>query len=638
MDKNLLKNIKSKFLLKNIFDFIKENTYKYKIFTYSKYFQGILDIKIFDYKEQYFNKKGIKLDDYFSFKSQGQGNSNNKNFDKNLLKNNLESFLKANKINSNTLKTYLIEYYKKHSKDFGGDGQSKILLDIYSPFFNALSKSECIKLFIIPIEIETIEKYQLNKDYVEAFNYLNLNKCKNFSVKIYFRNEKDISIIKDFKINFEEIKELDMINVGSDKNINYDNLFKNLFSYKNFGKNLTDLNLKIHDVWGKINTNIFDIINNCQNLKTLELNGFNFQKYIKLNLKGVISLSLRNCSNIILSNCNELRVLVLSNCNILKNETKTKLEHLEKCELLNYKNNQEYNQILDFSSMYNLKYLVCYSCDFINLTNDSTLEIVNLYSSPKLTFEKEKMLLEKICRLKRLTEVTFGIFSINLKEIPDIKIKNTSLKKMHIVLREEFESFDVSGFINNFENLSDLKFDINIGYGSEDCEMNLKIKEDKNCKIDKLCISGCGIKNLNISCGPFSNLIELKLDQIGFLANLEDIFPLFQKNCKIKFDKLNTFCLSQFSEGEYPFEIFENLFNNLDKIPNLKNIEINCCSDEIENEIYEKFVIKLLEKKLDSINLEIRRDDADDTYTLEELQELYPFTLTDKNYSIIKYE
>ena len=83
--------------------------------------------------------------------------------------------------------------------------------------------------------------------------------------------------------------------------------------------------------------------------------------------------------------------------------------------------------------------------------------------------------------------------------------------------------------------------------------------------------------------------IELKLDQIGFLTNLKDIFPLFQKNCKIKFDKLNTFCLSQFSEGEYPFEIFENLFNNLDKIPNLKNFEINCCSDDIDNEIYEKF-------------------------------------------------
>lgn len=637
MDANLLKHIKSKFLLKNIFDFIKENTYNFKIFTYSKYFQGILDIKLIDYKEQYFNKTGIKLNDYFSFKSQSKGNSNNHNFNKNLLKNNLESFLKANKINFSTLKTYLIEYYEKHSKEFGGS-QSKILLDIYSPFFDALSKSKCFELFIIPIEIETIEKYQLNKDYVEAFNNLNLYKCKNFSVKINFRNEKDIDIIKDFKINFEEIKELDMINVGSDKNINYDDLFKNFFSYKNFGKNLTDLNLKIHDVWGKINTNIFDLINDFQNLKTLELNGINFQKNIKLNLNGIISLSLRNCSNIILSNCNELRVLILSNCNILKNEIKAKLENLERCELLNYKKNQEYNQILDFSSMYNLKYLVCYSCDFINLKNDSTLEIANLYSSPKLTLEKEKILLEKICRLKRLTEITFGIFFINWKEIPDIKIKNSSLKKMHVALREEIESFDVSGFINNFENLSDLKFDINIGNADEDCELNLKIKEDKNCKIDKLCISGCGIKNLNISCGPFSNLIELKLEQVGFLINLEDIFPLFQKNCKIKFDKLNTFCLSQFSEGGCPFEIFKNLYNNLDKVPNLKNIEINCSSDEIEKEIYEKFVIKLLEKKLDSINLEIRRDDADDTYTLEELQELYPSTLTNKNYSIIKYE
>lgn len=61
-----LKKIKSKFILKKIFDYINDKNYEYKLFAYSKYFQKIFDIKLFDYKEKYYNKLGIKFDSYFS--------------------------------------------------------------------------------------------------------------------------------------------------------------------------------------------------------------------------------------------------------------------------------------------------------------------------------------------------------------------------------------------------------------------------------------------------------------------------------------------------------------------------------------------------------------------------------------------
>ena len=56
MKKNLLKEIKSKFILIKIIDFIKEDK-KFQLFTFSKYFQEILEIKLFDYQQKYFNKK-----------------------------------------------------------------------------------------------------------------------------------------------------------------------------------------------------------------------------------------------------------------------------------------------------------------------------------------------------------------------------------------------------------------------------------------------------------------------------------------------------------------------------------------------------------------------------------------------------
>ena len=246
MESCSLNKIKSKYICKIIFNLAYDNL-KYKLFNHSKHFQEMLGIKLIDYKEKYWVKKGIKLGNYLTLKTQKNYNPNNIN--KKILYDTLTSFIEKNKINLDSLKEYLIEFYgnQKNLK------KEKLLIDIFSPFFEELSKSECFDLFIIPIEIDLIEKNQLNSDYKTAFENLNKNKFNNICIKINFRNEKDINVLKDININFEKIKDLDMINIGNEKNINYDNIFKQLFLAPNFGKNLKKLNLKIHDVWGKIN-------------------------------------------------------------------------------------------------------------------------------------------------------------------------------------------------------------------------------------------------------------------------------------------------------------------------------------------------------------------------------------------------
>ena len=639
MEKSLLNKIKSQYICKMIFDITYDNL-KYKLFSYSKHFQEMLGIKLIDYKEKYWIKKGIKLEEYLTLKTQKNYNPNRIN--KKLLYDTLTSFIKKNNIDLDSLKEYLIEFYK-NQKNLK---KEKLFLDIFSPFFEELSKSECFDLFIIPLEMDLIDKNQLNSDYIAAFENLNKKELNNICLKINFRNEKDINALKGININFEKIQELDIINVGNEKNINYDNIFKQLILAPNFGKNLKKLYLKIHDVWGKINDiKIFEKINDFSNLLSLELNGFKFQKNFKLNLKNITTLILRNCSGIILSDSDKLENIIISNTDIKKNKSLSKFKNLEKCELINYRNNQNFKEIIDFSKLINLKNLVCLSHDFIFLTENSLVENIDLIGVEEDTSEDiEKKTIEKIFKLKHLKDIKFCInYSIDLGEILEENETNKSLENMHIMFKEIMEGSNISEFIKKFENLSELKIDINIG--EEESIMELNINEDEKCKIDKLSINGFGFEKFEIICGLYSNLIEIELNENLEISNLEESFPLFQKNCDIKFNKLTKFIYSnwELAQFETPLEVVENVYNNLTKTPNLKNFEFVCICNGISKELYEKFIKRLLEMKLDYINFNITKKDEErniidtENYTDEELIELYPDTLTNKNYKISKY-
>ena len=639
MEKSLLNKIKSQYICKMIFDITYDNL-KYKLFSYSKHFQEMLGIKLIDYKEKYWIKKGIKLEEYLTLKTQKNYNPNRIN--KKLLYDTLTSFIKKNNIDLDSLKEYLIEFYKNQKNLKKG----KLFLDIFSPFFEELSKSECFDLFIIPLEMDLIDKNQLNSDYIAAFENLNKKELNNICLKINFRNEKDINALKGININFEKIQELDIINVGNEKNINYDNIFKQLILAPNFGKNLKKLYLKIHDVWGKINDiKIFEKINNFSNLLSLELNGFKFQKNFELNLKNITTLILRNCSGIILSDSDKLENIIISNTDIKKNKSLSKFKNLEKCELTNYRNNQNFKEIIDFSKLINLKNLVCLSHDFIFLTENSLVENIDLIGVEEDTSEDiEKKTIEKIFKLKHLKDIKFCInYSIDLGEILEENETNKSLKNMHIMFKEIMEGSNISEFIKKFENLSELKIDINIG--EEESIMELNINEDEKCKIDKLSINGFGFEKFEIICGLYSNLIEIELNENLEISNLEESFPLFQKNCDIKFNKLTKFIYSnwELAQFETPLEVVENVYNNLTKTPNLKNFEFVCICNGISKELYEKFIKRLLEMKLDYIKFNITKKDEErniidtENYTDEELIELYPDTLTNKNYIISKY-
>ena len=634
-----LYKIKSQYICRKIFDITYDNL-KYKLFNHSKHFQEILGIKLIDYKEKYWEKIGIKLDDYLSLKTQKDYNPNK--FNKKLLYDKLKTFVDKNNINLDSLKSYLIEFYQ-NQKNLK---KPKLFLDIFSPFYEELSKSDCFDFFIIPIEMDLIDKNQLISDYRTSFENLNKNELNNICIKINFRNEKDIDLLKDININFEKIKDLDFINIGNEKNINYDSIFNKLFLEPNFGKNMEKLNLKIHDVWGKINDiKTFEKINNFSNLISLELNGFKFQNNYKIKLQNITSLNLRNCSCIELSDSDKLDNLMISNTDIKENKSLSKFKNLEKCELINYRNNQNFYSIIDFSNLINLKNLTCLPHDFIYLTEKSLVEKIDLMDMGGDTSKDiEKNIINKIFNLKHLKEINFCInYIADFEEILENIEKNISLIKMHIMFKYVTEINSFSEFNKKFENLSEL--DIHINIGEEESIMELNINQDKNCKIEKLSIFGFGFEKFEVTCGPYSDMTELIFHENGQISNLEEAFPLFQKNSDIKFNRLTKFIYSNWEIDlfETPVQVLENLYNNLNKMTNLKIFELSCVCNEISKEFHEKFIRKLLEMKLDDIKFNVIKKDEDEQmiftndYTNEELIELYPDTLTNKKYNISKY-
>ena len=238
----------------------------------------------------------------------------------------------------------------------------------------------------------------------------------------------------------------------------------------------------------------------------------------------------------------------------------------------------------------------------------------------------EKKVIEIIFKLNHLKSINFCInYNIDLEEIIEKNETNKSLKSMHIMFKEIMESQNISKFIKKFENLSELKIDMNIG--EEEAVMELNINEDKKCKIDKLSLYGLGFEKLEITCGLYSDLIEIIFHENGEISNLEESFPLFQKNCDIKFNKLTKFIYSNWEifQFETPLQVIENVYNNLNKIDNLKIFEFSCICKGISKEFYEKFVKKLLEMKLDYIKFNIIQTDKEiqiiniDNYTNKEI-------------------
>ena len=254
-----LAKIKSKYLIEEIFKYIDNENFKYKLFSHSQLFQTRLSIGLNDYKERYIKQE---IGD-FNVSSYIYDLPYKKPYNKDYLNNKLDYILtKSKNITKDVLSNFILNHYKKYWADLEENkkednklidySSKEIKIDIYSPFFEFLSKSEIFeKIFSIIIPIYLMEQSNF-EDYIKAFDKFEESNINYSSLRFLYNDIRELNfIIEKLNINFKKNKRLFIIENDYSKNnnsgIKYNQFYEKLFSFKDIGNNLEYLKLSKND-------------------------------------------------------------------------------------------------------------------------------------------------------------------------------------------------------------------------------------------------------------------------------------------------------------------------------------------------------------------------------------------------------
>ena len=463
-------------------------------------------------------------------------------------------------------------------------------------------------MFYIKISFEDIKKYNLKEDYISAFNQLNKS-CSNYSSLSFAIYEKDdINKLKEFNINFSQIKKIFDLFIFSHKYYN-DYILENLFSLNNLENNLTSLGLIICNI-SDLDPNIFEKINNFKKLEKLHLNVFHFKKTCILTLQNLKDLFLSNCHFLSLEKVNFSKIIKLGlyNNKNLNISNKLNLPELEELEIGGY-TDQRSNDIIDFKSLIKIK----------SLKDDPGYYIYPGYyrdGVPKnVPNDEDITFLKNILLLKNIEKVNFDIYKINNENLAKIEGENTSLKELQLNWYSKTDNCILYSLQNKFPNLSTLIVEYTL-CESEKQKVSLEITEKPNSKINKIYIIDLKI-DTKLHCCPYKDLVEIKLKISNkVINNYKHILPIFDGGCKTIFKNLKTLHF----EYEYPdidSDIFKNIYGNINNMTNLKDLKLQFNLKYIEKELYENFIRKLISMELNNIHIYYRYDKKIFSYYLK---------------------
>lgn len=637
-DKSILKKIKSKELFNELFEFIKDPNFKLKLFVHSKSFQKKLDLDLVDYEKTYIDQFGIDLNNYLFC----ENNIFPSKFEKDILKNNLENDIKEKKLDINMLKKIIVDVYSKkyekqyqgskkdnsNSNDCNGLIETEVPIEIFSPFIDILSETEAFeKMFTISLSMYIIEKFDLKDEYISMFEKLNNSKKSKYSsLNIYYEDSYDILDLKEFKINFNQIKRINFIPNSFHVTGDFKYFLSTFFSFF-YGKenNLTNLRLKWHE--NEIEPKLIKNVNNFKSLRLLNLTGFKFTETFILKLCNLEKLTLDTCENVKLveDSCLNIRKLIISNSSINKSESLLKIPKLEECEMTYLdKTDLKFNSIFDFSTITKIKKFIGDPCDFVHIDNNA-LKYIKLISYSEVPSDLRRKVYEKLVHIKTLKEIVFEFGKIDNNEIFNIIGRNTSTKKLTINWVKSNIDLTLYNLQDKFPNIS--RFEIHTPKFENNSKINFEITENKYCKISKLFLEAGIYNDMKFYCLPFENLVEIKLTINNRVVNLKDSIPIFNKNCNVVFTSMNVFHFKTITEHVMNLYILENLYNNIDKMPNLSDLLIDCrIQENIDEDFYLNFFKKCLGMNLKRIFFSIKGSiyPKEESYSKEELEKICP--------------
>ena len=390
METILLGKLKSTFILQKILGFIKDKKVILKLFVHSKSLQNKLGIKLMDYQKVFF--KNLYFENYLCFNISCD-NNDDINFDKDKLKNTLKDDLLKIKFDYKNIinnKEYLIYYFQKYYKELNEEGidkmkENKILIDIYSPFFETLSETEFFsKLFNINILPKIIiKKYNLTNDYINYFEKLNKIKSEFSSISIYNGGKDDFNDLNEYRINSNNLNNLIIFILNLNNNFSFyfnckDEILKNMRSLR------VDAKFIKHK---EILTDSFENINNLKSLEELQLNDLIFKNTLTIKLYDLKKLYICNCKNISFDENKpyNIEILELNNSEIIEPKVLFNFPKLKKYFINNIFGKYNWN-ISIFDIIKNTKYLKINSDKIPKIENNLSIEFL---TAKFLSYEKE---------------------------------------------------------------------------------------------------------------------------------------------------------------------------------------------------------------------------------------------------------
>ena len=391
---NLITNIKSIFIAKEIFSFIDDTNFEYKLFQHSKLLQKMFEIDLKDYKKKYSEQLY-----YENLKDEPYIDSSSSLFEK-VLSNNIIYILQDN-LEKDKFKDKYDKILNKPNLDYSS---------IYYMFNNINFNDNFLdNLKELNIDFNKIKAMSLNAD---KYTKNNVNFSSN-GPNIDFNRMKAMVLHPEYFITD-----------------NYNYFLKSLFSLDDIKNNLLCLKIYFGHKNCSIKSDSFEEINDMKVLKYLYIINIYFDKDIEIKLDKLKVLYCNRCrnANSFYINCKNLKKLYYINnriedLNMLK-------EKCEKLETLDLSNNIISN--IDISKYANSKEL-----KVLNLSNN---EISNLNFLQNVNF-------------KELTELNLGNNNISdidinaLKSIKFEKLKKIDLSNNKISNREVLKNI-------NLENLN----------------------------------------------------------------------------------------------------------------------------------------------------------------------------------------
>ena len=612
----LMNKIKSLHILNNVLEYIKEESFKYKLFKHSKEFQQKLNINVSEFSLfKHIDKQETKLYNLLTFIEEVNPHI------KNPLRKKYEKLLLKLNIKEDEMEKYILYYYRSKLKD----DQMKDEISIFSPIFDIFvkeGKDIFDKLFKIYIRVDSLMKYNLKSDYISAFEKLNESNIKYSSLDYSFTKNEDISHLYDLKINFANIKKLYITKYFTTKIFNI-----KTFTSDDLLNNLVYLNLVFYA--DKITPKAFENLNNFKSLTKLNLTA-NFESTFILNLPNLQYLSLHNTYNITFekNSCLNLKELYINDCSIVDPCSLIQFPELIECSI----DTEKCNKIFDFKSYKKLRNLSSNQQFFLLLENPKLLKFDMLRNYSDIF---NKKFLEKLLLNDTIEEASLILNDLSDEDISSIQIKNKSIKNLRLPIKM-YKSFNsIKNFQNLFNNLTTFSV-IRYSYAKKG---NFEIIENINSKIDDLKVE-IKYQDIKLYCGPFTKLKKIDICTKNIILNMKDSFPLFNDKCTVIFEALTNFSASFV---KIDFEIIKNIYNNLDNMPNLKQFKLYFnWFKGLNKDFYLDFIEKLLSLNLNCICLKYYGHGVFDKVYLDEneLLEIYPKFRTENinNFEIQRFK